>query len=67
MMKTNKGDYVMKAIKIHELDTGKIVIIKSKDRKAWNRLGAMDKSMIYEVVRHGNVVRCGKTIYQPIY
>jgi hypothetical protein len=57
----------MKAIKIHELDTGKIIIIKSKDNKAWNRLGTMDKSMIQEVVKHQNVIRCGKTIYQPIY
>ncbi len=57
----------MKAIKIHELDTGKIKIIKSKDNKAWDRLGTMDKSMIQEVVKHQNVIRCGKTIYQPIY
>ena len=57
----------MKAIKIHELDTGKIKIIKSGDNKAWNRLGTMDKLMIQEVVKYLTVIRCGKTIYQPIY
>jgi hypothetical protein len=57
----------MKAIKIHELDTGKIIIIKSGDNKSWKKLGTMDQSMIKEVVKHQDVIKCGKTIYQPIY
>lgn len=56
----------MTAIIIHEIETGKKIIIKSGDNKAWKKLGTMDQSMIKEVIRHNNVITCGKTVYQPI-
>ena len=56
----------IKAIIIHEIDTEKTITIKSGDSKAWKKLSSIDKSMIYEVLAHGNVITCGKTIYQLI-
>tara|TARA_Y100000114_G_scaffold74951_1_gene68693 strand:- start:377 stop:553 length:177 start_codon:yes stop_codon:yes gene_type:complete len=57
----------MKAIKIHCIVSDKITTIKSGDQKAWNHLSKLDQSMIHEVCKHGQIVTCGKTIYEPIY
>lgn len=57
----------MKAIKIHEIDTGEIKLIQSGDNKSWRTLSRLDRSMIKEVVRLQSVITCGKTIYEPIY
>lgn len=57
----------MKAIKIHDIDTGKIRVIKSGDNKSWRRLDRMDRSMIHEVVIQQRVITCGKFVYEPIY
>tara|TARA_Y100000004_G_C8767373_1_gene349186 strand:+ start:389 stop:562 length:174 start_codon:yes stop_codon:yes gene_type:complete len=56
----------MTAIKIHNLITGKITTVKSGDNEKWKKLNSVDQSMIIEVLRHGIVIRCGKTIYEPI-
>ena len=56
----------MKAIKIHNLITGKITTVKSGDNKTWKNLCQTDKSMIIEVIKHGTCITCGKTIYEPI-
>ena len=57
----------MKAIKIHCLVTERIITIKSGDNKAWNKLSRRDQSMIQEVLKHGQAVTCGQSIYEPVF
>lgn len=57
----------MKAIKIHCLVTERIITIKSGDNKAWNKLSRRDQSMIQAVLKHGQAVQCGKSIYEPVF
>ena len=57
----------MKAVQIHCLVTWQITTIKIGDNEAWEKLSRLDQSMIEEVLKHGQLVTCGKTIYEPIF
>ena len=54
----------MKKIIIHDLSLGTMKTIKSGDNATWKKLSSLDKSMIVEVLKHGKVITCGKTIYE---
>lgn len=54
----------MTKIIIHDLILGTMKTIKSGDNAAWKQLSPLDKSMIIEVLKHGQVITCGKTIYE---